>query len=83
MHVCSVPTISFGVIYCFVIIGHDRRRILHFADKGVIENECERGESLACFTRLGGARGRGQKGAQRVRADSAEFNQLVVEGLEN
>lgn len=28
----SVPTIMFGVLYCFfiIIIGHDRRRILHF-----------------------------------------------------
>ncbi len=26
----SVPTITFHVLYCFFIIGHDRRRILHF-----------------------------------------------------
>ena len=26
----SVPTITFGVLYCFFIIGHDRRHILHF-----------------------------------------------------
>ena len=26
----SVPTITFGVLYNFFIIGHDRRRILHF-----------------------------------------------------
>ena len=26
----TVPTISFGVLYCFFLIGHDRRRILHF-----------------------------------------------------
>ena len=26
----SVPTIAFGVLYCFFIIGHDRRHILHF-----------------------------------------------------
>jgi transposase InsO family protein len=26
----TVPTISFGVLYCFFIIAHDRRRILHF-----------------------------------------------------
>jgi putative transposase len=26
----TVPTISFGVLYCFFIISHDRRRILHF-----------------------------------------------------
>src|SRR5664280_1634611 len=25
-----VPTLTFGVLYCFFIIGHDRRRILHF-----------------------------------------------------
>jgi putative transposase len=25
----SVPTITFGVLYCFFIIDHDRRRILH------------------------------------------------------
>jgi len=26
----TVPTISFGVLYCFFIIGHGRRRISHF-----------------------------------------------------
>lgn len=26
----AVPTITFGVLYCFFLIGHDRRRILHF-----------------------------------------------------
>jgi putative transposase len=26
----SVPTITFGVLYCFFVISHDRRRILHF-----------------------------------------------------
>jgi hypothetical protein len=26
----TVPTISFGVLYCFFVIAHDRRRILHW-----------------------------------------------------
>jgi putative transposase len=26
----TVPTISFGMLYCFFVIAHDRRRILHF-----------------------------------------------------
>jgi hypothetical protein len=26
----TVPTITFGALYCFFIISHDRRRILHF-----------------------------------------------------
>jgi putative transposase len=26
----TVPTITFGVLFCFFIISHDRRRILHF-----------------------------------------------------
>ena len=26
----TVPTATFGVLYCFFVIGHDRRRILHF-----------------------------------------------------
>jgi hypothetical protein len=25
----TVPTITFGMLYCFFVIGHDRRRILH------------------------------------------------------
>src|ERR1039458_10381778 len=25
----TVPTLTFGILYCFFIIGHDRRRILH------------------------------------------------------
>jgi putative transposase len=26
----TVPTLAFGVLYCFFVIDHDRRRILHF-----------------------------------------------------
>jgi putative transposase len=26
----TVPTLTFSVLYCFFVIGHDRRRILHF-----------------------------------------------------
>jgi putative transposase len=26
----TVPTLTFGVLYCFFVIAHDRRRILHF-----------------------------------------------------
>jgi transposase InsO family protein len=26
----TVPTVTFGVLYCFFVIAHDRRRILHF-----------------------------------------------------
>jgi hypothetical protein len=26
----TVPTATFGVLYCFFVIAHDRRRILHF-----------------------------------------------------
>ncbi len=27
----TVPTLTFGVLTCFFVIGHDRRRLLHFA----------------------------------------------------
>jgi putative transposase len=27
----TVPTLTFGVLYCFFIIAHDRRRVLHFS----------------------------------------------------
>ena len=30
MDFSTVPTATFGVLYCFFVIGHDRRRILHF-----------------------------------------------------
>jgi transposase InsO family protein len=30
MDLFTVPTITFGVLYCLFVIGHDRRRILHF-----------------------------------------------------
>lgn len=30
MDFCTVPTLSFGVLYLFFVIGHDRRRIVHF-----------------------------------------------------
>ncbi len=26
----TVPTLTFGVVYCFFVIAHDRRRVLHF-----------------------------------------------------
>src|SRR5438874_10899938 len=26
----TVPTVTFGVLYCFFVISHNRRRILHF-----------------------------------------------------
>jgi putative transposase len=26
----TVPTLTFGVLYCFFVIGHDRRKILHW-----------------------------------------------------
>jgi len=26
----TVPTLTFGILYCFFVIGHARRRILHF-----------------------------------------------------
>jgi hypothetical protein len=29
-HCGTVPTLTFGVPYCFFVIGHDRRKILHF-----------------------------------------------------
>jgi transposase InsO family protein len=29
MNIFTVPTLTFGVLYCFFVIAHDRRRILH------------------------------------------------------
>ena len=29
----TVPTLMFGVLFCFFVIGHDRRKILHFNDE--------------------------------------------------
>ena len=26
----TVPTLAFGVLYCFFVVAHDRRRILHY-----------------------------------------------------
>src|SRR5947209_14426395 len=30
MHFFTVHTVTFGILYCFFVIAHDRRRILHF-----------------------------------------------------
>src|SRR5437868_8800609 len=30
----TVPTLTFGVLYCFFVISHDRRRILHCSVTG-------------------------------------------------
>jgi hypothetical protein len=38
----TVPTINFGVLYCFFVISHGRRRILHFhVTKHGSCNSCE------------------------------------------
>jgi putative transposase len=29
MDLFTVPTLTFGALYCFFVISHDRRRILH------------------------------------------------------
>jgi hypothetical protein len=29
----TVPTLTFGVLYCFFVIGHDRRKIVHTRDR--------------------------------------------------
>jgi hypothetical protein len=34
MDLFTVPTLTFGVLYCFFVIAHDRRRILHFQVTG-------------------------------------------------
>jgi putative transposase len=31
----TVPTVTFGVLYCFFVISHNRRRILHFNVTGI------------------------------------------------
>jgi len=30
MDLFTIPTLTFGVLYCFFVIGHDRRKILRF-----------------------------------------------------
>jgi putative transposase len=32
----TVPTLTFGILYCFFVIDHDRRRILHFNVRGTL-----------------------------------------------
>jgi hypothetical protein len=41
----TVPTITFGVLYCFFVIAHDRRRILHF---NVTKHPTSRGSCSSC-----------------------------------
>jgi len=41
----TVPTVTFGLLYCFFLISHDRRRILHFnvtniPQRGGSSNSC-------------------------------------------
>jgi putative transposase len=44
----TVPTLTFGVLYCFFIIGHDRRKILRF---NVTRNPHPRSDRLPAFPR--------------------------------
>ena len=59
----TVPTLTFGVLYCFFVIGHDRRKMLHFNVTrnpnalGLYRN-CEKlgptnSRTDSCFTRTG------------------------------
>ena len=41
----TVPTLTFGILYCFFVIGHDRRRILHF---NVTGNPMPSGSHCSC-----------------------------------
>jgi putative transposase len=36
----TVPTLTLGVLYCFFVIGHDRRKILHFNVTGLVCAAC-------------------------------------------
>jgi hypothetical protein len=29
----SVPTFTFGILYCFLVVAHDRRQILNFSSQ--------------------------------------------------
>ncbi len=53
----TVPTLAFGVLYCFFVIAHNRRRILHFnVDEAPHQHlggsAASRGLSLRLGTRL-------------------------------
>ena len=38
----TVPTLAFGTLYCFFIIAHDRRRILHCLRRKTMLRSCSR-----------------------------------------
>jgi len=45
----TVPTITFGILYCFFVICHDRRRILHF---NITRHPLAAGSSSSCGRRF-------------------------------
>ena len=60
----TVPTITFGVLYCFFIISHDWRRVLHVnvkqyeGDEGLMECICRAAStpSMLRMTRSSGTK---------------------------
>jgi hypothetical protein len=54
MNFFTVPTVTFGMLYCFFIISHDRRRILLFNVTILAEElnaEVTADEALRCYER--------------------------------
>ena len=45
----TVPTLTFGILYCFFIIGHDRRRILQNIISGAGNAGDSGGPVFRCF----------------------------------
>jgi putative transposase len=43
----TVPTLTFNLIYCFFVIRHDRRRILHF---NITRHQAPNSENPSAFT---------------------------------
>ncbi len=72
----TVPTLSFGILYCFFVIAHDQRRILHFnvtkhpTSAWVIQQLCETFPYDSAPKYLIFDRG-------------AQFNEEVVESIES
>ena len=50
----TVPTIRFGVLYCFFVIAHDRRRVLHCnVSKHPTSKHCRDTRVKGCFAGVG------------------------------
>ena len=67
----TVPTLTFGILYCFFVIGHDRRKIL----RNLLLSPAKDGKPVRFVVRLDGAAPGENSGIDTAQDGSGEIRQ--------